>query len=177
MGKNRVHQPSAAIRSTGGAKAVGSFVPRIAQPAFQAHGFPSAEILSEWPAIAGADLAGYTAPERLVWPRRPPDHGGEDQTSQGERGRRQTGATLVLRVDGPRALEVQHGAPQIIDRINTYFGYRAVTTLRIVQGPVVRDSTGSEPNLPAPPPDETGLERIEDEDLRTALARLRARVD
>lgn len=177
MRKNRIRQSPAAPRSAGGARAIGSFLPRVAKAAFQKHGFPGAEILSEWPAIAGADLAGYTAPERLIWPRRPPDGAAENQTGARGTGHRQTGATLILRVDGPRAIEIQHGAPQIIDRINTYFGYRAVTTVRIVQGPVVRDGLASEQDTPAPTPDETGLERVEDEKLRTALARLRARVD
>ena len=51
-----------------------------------------------------------------------------------EKGR--PGATLVLRVDGARALDVQYKARQIIERINAYFGYAAVAELRIVQAPM-----------------------------------------
>ena len=51
-------------------------------------------------------------------------------------GKGRPGATLVLRVDGGRSLDVQHNARQIIERINAYFGYAAVAELRIVQAPV-----------------------------------------
>lgn len=174
----RYRQPPGNRRSKSrvSAKAVGTYVPRIARAVFEAHGFPSAEILSDWPAIAGPELAAYTAPERLVWPRRSADNSREDQTRTGGASRRQSGATLVLRVDGPRSIEVQHGAPRIIERINAYFGYRAVATVRIIQGPVVRNARTEKQQAPAPPPDEEGLDRIEDNDLRAALARLGARV-
>lgn len=121
-------------------------------------------------------MASYTAPEKLIWPRRMHEAAREDQTVMARSGNRPTGATLVLRVDGPRALEVQHGAPRIIEKVNTYFGYRAVATLRIVQGPVARTKPETAPK-PEPAPDESGLERIDDDRLRNALARLGTQID
>ena len=44
--------------------------------------------------------------------------------------------TLFIRADGPRAIFVQHELPQIVERVNAFFGYRAVAQARIVQGPV-----------------------------------------
>lgn len=160
-----------------GAKAIGSYVPGVAKAAFEAHGFPGAAIVAEWPAIAGADMAAYTAPERLIWPRRQPEGLRQDQTAAPQRGQRQTGATLVLRVEGPRAIEVQHGAPQILERVNTYFGYRAVVNLRIIQGPVSRQAADEEKACDDPLPDDRGLDEIEDDELKAALARLGARID
>lgn len=165
-----------------GAIAVGAFVPRIAGAVFQAHGFPSAAIVADWPAIAGPEFATFTAPERLIWPRRPDAearHGG-DASRQGSSRHRRQGATLVLRVDGPRALEVQHAAPQIIERVNTYFGYGAVAELRIIQAPVRRGGGRTvepewHPVREAVP--EPHLDAIEDEGLRLALARLGARLE
>ena len=43
---------------------------------------------------------------------------------------------LTVRVDGPLALELQHAAPQILERVNGFVGRRAITELRIVQGPL-----------------------------------------
>lgn len=160
-----------------GAKAVGSYVPGVAKAAFEAQGFPGASIAAEWPAIAGADMAAYTTPERLIWPKRRHEGLRQDQTAAPERSQRQTGATLVLRVEGPRAIEIQHGAPQIMERVNIYFGYRAVVNLRIIQGPVSRKSAQDEKTRDAPPPDERGLDDIENDGLKAALARLGARVD
>src|SRR5262245_45216734 len=50
-------------------KAVGSFLPRLTQKAFEKYGFSAATLITDWPAIAGLELAAFTAPERLKWPR------------------------------------------------------------------------------------------------------------
>jgi hypothetical protein len=157
-----------------GIKAVGSFVPTLTRKAFEKYGFSAATLITDWPAIAGRELAAYTAPERLRWPRGPApadEDGGEGN------GKGRPGATLVLRVDGGRSLEVQHGARQIIERINAYFGYAAVRELRIVQAPLGAGSAGApgRPALrPAPPPLTHEVAGIADPALRQALARLGA---
>jgi hypothetical protein len=118
------------------ARAVGSFVPKLAAKAFERYGFHSAEIMTAWPRVVGNELAKFTAPERIKWPR-----GSGDADGTGVSG----GATLVLRVDPARALDVEYRSAEIIDRINRYFGYRAVAMLRLVQAPLLE--TGSAPVL------------------------------
>jgi hypothetical protein len=127
--------------------------------------------LSEWPTIAGGDLAQFTMPDKVIWPRRRQDEGqaGAAPTHQTE------AATLILRVDGPRAIEVQHRADQIIERVNNYFGYRAIGALRILQAPVTRARPRSpSPSPPAPlePQALPASAAIEDNKLREALMRL-----
>jgi hypothetical protein len=154
-----------------GAKAVGAFAARVTAKAFEDHGLSHATLLADWPAIAGNELAQFTQPERLVWPRRAeaaPDGPGTKHASQG--------ATLVLRVEGPRAIEIQHIAPQLIERLNTYLGFGAIARIRIEQAPL------SAPANENPKPggfEEAGaayladdLTEIDDEGLRAALARL-----
>ena len=93
------------------------------------------------------------------------------------RGKGRPGATLVLRVDGGRSLDVQHGARQIIERINAYFGYAAVAELRIVQAPVGVEGQPPRPApRPAAPPLTQEVAHIADPGLRDALARLGAEV-
>jgi hypothetical protein len=113
------------------AKAVGSFVPKLTQKAFEKYGFSAATLLTDWAQIVGADVAGYTAPERLKWPR---GAGANAEVEDGAEGR--PGATLMLRVDPARALDVEYKGRQIVERINAYFGYRAVAALRLIQAPV-----------------------------------------
>ena len=100
----------------------------------RARGFATTALLSDWPSIVGAELARFTMPDKVVWPRHRDD---ADETNQ-QRGRRDEGAILVLRVDGPRAIEVQHRSGQILERVNRHFGYRAVAEMRILQAPVTR---------------------------------------
>jgi len=153
-----------------GVKVVGSFLPGLTRKAFEKYGFSAASLVTDWAAIAGRELAAYTAPERLKWPR-------SVDRSDEEAGQGRPGATLVLRVDGGRSLDVQHNARQIIERINAYFGYAAVAELRIVQAPVgVEDRYARrEPRLSAHPlTDEVA--HVADPGLRHALARLGAEV-
>jgi hypothetical protein len=157
-----------------GVKAVGSFVPTLTRKAFEKYGFSAATLITDWPAIAGRELAAYTAPERLRWPRgpAPADEDGAESESKGR-----SGATLVLRVDGGRSLDVQHGARQIIERINAYFGYAAVRELRIVQAPLgtgCAEATRRPVVRSAPAPLTHEVAGIADPALRQALARLGA---
>jgi hypothetical protein len=157
-----------------GLKAVGSFVPTLTRKAFEKYGFSAASLITDWPAIAGRELAAYTAPERLKWPRaaEPPDEDGNTAN------RARHGATLVLRVDGARALDVQYGARQIIERINAYFGYAAVAELRIVQAPVANAAPPARrwANAAPAPAATAEVAGINDVALRDALARLGAAV-
>ena len=43
-------------------KLVGAFMPRATAKACEKHGFHAAEIILNWPAIVGADIAAFTAP-------------------------------------------------------------------------------------------------------------------
>jgi hypothetical protein len=156
-----------------GVKAVGSFMPRLTRKAFEKFGFSAATLITDWPAIAGRQLAAYAAPERLKWPRGVEQ--APDETVEASKGR--PGATLILRVDGGRALDVQHNAAQIIERINAYFGYSAIKELRIVQAPL---HDGRElprtASRPATPPLTQEVAHVADPALRDALARLGAGV-
>ena len=145
-------------------------------------------LLTDWSAIVGPELAAYTCPEKLSWPRQTfedpdespntPRKSSPPKRASGKRsgGKSRRGITLKLRVESHRALDVQYSLGDIIGRINTYFGYRAVTDVRLVQGPV-----NKEPITPAAVHDHikceskkplADLSTIKDEGLRAALARL-----
>ncbi len=51
------------------ARAVGTYVPKLTHKAFEKYGFAAAALITDWAMIVGKDIAGYTAPERLKWPR------------------------------------------------------------------------------------------------------------
>jgi hypothetical protein len=156
-----------------GVKAVGSFLPGLTRKAFEKYGFSTATLLTDWATIVGRDLAVCTAPERLKWPRAVE----RSDDDSGEAGKGRPGATLLLRVDGGRSLDVQHSARQIIERINAYFGYAAVAELRIVQAPVGVEGQSSRPAPRASArPLTTEVAHIADPGLRDALARLGAEV-
>jgi len=149
------------------ARAVGSYVPKLTHKAFEKYGFAAAALITDWVTIVGRDVGAYTAPERLKWPRGV-DFGGEIE--DGATGR--PGATLIIRVEPARALDVQYKAQQIMERINAHFGYRAIAELRILQAPLPEreERRLPAPIVAAPAPELAG---ITDERLRLALSNLK----
>jgi hypothetical protein len=163
------------MRPKGGyisARAVGSYVPKLTHKAFEKYGFAAAALITDWAIIVGKDVATYTVPERLKWPR---GVGVADDIDEGGSGRQ--GATLIVRVDPARALDVQYKAQQMLERINGHFGYRAVGELRILQAPLPERSAASRtarPSLATAPVPTPELSAISDERLRRALTALKS---
>ncbi|MFN0218736.1 MAG: DUF721 domain-containing protein [Hyphomicrobium sp.] len=157
------------------ARSAGSFVPKLTSKVFERYGFHSAEIMTAWTSVAGGDVAAVSAPERLHWPR-----GGARQNADESGSAPANGATLVLRVEPAHAIDISYRTGEILDRINRYFGYRAVATLKILQAPLARGAETQRPtansgaaSAVAPPPQ---LPEIADEALKEALTGLWNRV-
>ena len=133
--------------------------------AFAKQGCASTELVTRWTDIVGTEIATHSQPERVQWPRpiagRPAEPG-----------------TLVLRVEGPTAIEIQHLSGIILERVNRFFGWQAVGSLRLRQAPLTGKPRA---DAPCPGPETTariaaGLTAIADDKLRDALARLGAAV-
>jgi hypothetical protein len=129
-------------------------------------GFAQTGLVTHWADIVGADIADHAEPMRMVWPRRVHEDDPEP-------------ASLVLRVEGPVALEIQHLSSVIIERVNRFFGWRAVGRIQIRQAPLMRRNEKKKPRGPDPAVVArlaAGMTDVADEGLRNALARLGAAV-
>jgi len=131
----------------------------------KAQGFASTEIISRWADIAGPEIAAHSEPLKISWPRAA---GTQDPEP----------ATLVLRVEGPAALEIQHLSAVILERVNRFFGWQAVGRIAIRQAPLRRQEQPPprEPDLAAQARIAEGLPEVKDDDLRQAIARLGAAI-
>ena len=150
------------------ARDVGAYLPKLTRKAFETFGFSTVTLLTDWTTIVGDQLAAYTVPERIKWP-----HGAGEIKDAGCEGRGRSGATLVLRVDPARALDIEYKGQQLLERINAYFGYRAVAELRLLQAPLPAAKAVPAPRHEAPPCEAPELAAISDERLRGALQRLK----
>lgn len=143
-------------------------VAAVARPLLRGRRFPLIELQAGWPAAVGERLAAVTAPFRLAMPA----HKAE-------------GGTLTVQVaGGPVAVEVQHQAPLLIERCNTYLGWPAVARLKLTQRPLphIQAAPGRDDRcdqaalaeeaaaIPLP-----ALAGISDERLRAVLTRLARR--
>ena len=133
--------------------------------AFKKQGFASTELVTRWPDIAGPEIAAHAEPIKIQW-RQAPD--GEPAEP----------ATLVLRVEGPAAIEIQHLSNVILQRVNRFFGWQAVGRIALRQAPLSRRKRPAprsiDPAATARVAATLGAE--EDDGLRMALARLGAAV-
>jgi hypothetical protein len=140
--------------------------------AFKRHGFASTEIVTHWEDIVGAEIAIHAEPIKITWPRQK-DTGDAGDADDAEP------ATLVLRCQGPAAIEIQHQAGIIVERVNRFLGWRAIARIALRQAPLAR----RDKPRPPPGPDPAEVRRIADtmtgitdESLRVALGRLGAAV-
>jgi hypothetical protein len=148
------------------AKPLSVLLSDVFSDAYAKQGFAARELVTRWAEIIGPELSVHCEPLKMQWPR-PVE------------GQAQEPATLVLRVEGPMALEIQHASDVILQRVNRYFGWSAVGRLALRQGPLSRRGR----RRPPPPPAASDVERVaqtlssvEDEQLRAALARLGASI-
>ena len=148
------------------AKPLSVLLGSVFSDAFAKQGFASRELVTRWAEIAGKEIATFSQPIKIQWPR-PVE------------GQPQAPATLILRVDGPMALEIQHSSDVILQRVNRFFGWNAIGKLALRQAPLTRPSerTAPKPVDPAAVAREAKtLGTVADDDLRTALARLGAAI-
>lgn len=133
---------------------------------FGKKGFVEADILTNWDKIVGQELAEYSFPLKIDFKREQKNNG-----------------TICLQVpSGAFALEIQHREKYILERINAYFGYNAVSGLKIIQNsalPLKEESNylpeKDNKNLVTPEEEnyiETLAEDISDEKLKEILIKL-----
>ncbi len=141
---------------------------KINNRAFRRFGFAKSDIILHWADIVGSVLARSSLPERLVMPR---DH---------EKAVKRAG-TLHIRIEGSFAPEMHHLEPLVIDRINSYYGFKAVERLIFHHGiieheaptqkyspPILSDSQQKDLN--------ERLDEIKDDKLRASLFKVGAEI-
>lgn len=143
-------------------KSIDRLLPNLLKPLAKKRGFHEASILTNWLKVIGPEYAAALKPSKISYTRSAPYV-----------------AILHAFVDPVRALEIQYCAPQILERINTYLGCKAITTLKLQKNAALF--------RPAPPPlqqkavvsnpiegqktiqNDNALKSIMDPDLKQAL--------
>ncbi|MGG7568332.1 DUF721 domain-containing protein [Rhodovulum sp. DZ06] len=105
-------------KGPGGFKHAASLADGQIRTALHRRGFAEAKVLTDWALIAGEALDGVCRPLRV---------------SYGSKAEPGFGATLVLAVAPGRGPEVQMQGPRIVERVNAFYGYRAISRIRVDQ--------------------------------------------
>ncbi|MEZ5681950.1 MAG: DUF721 domain-containing protein [Erythrobacter sp.] len=144
----------------GAAKPISDLMPQIGRSAFRRFGFVQSSVVSRWPEIVGETHARVCSPEMIRFP--------PGEKSEG---------IMHLVVLPAHAPLVQQILPDIIERVNRFFGYNAVARIKLRQGEVKPPPSKDKPKAPPslkPIPMELGdsLRDIGDPELRTVLESL-----
>jgi hypothetical protein len=143
-----------------GPRAIGDLMPEIGRTAFRRFGFVQSSVVTRWPEIVGPVHARVCSPEAIRFP-------------PGEKAE----GILELVVKPAHAPLIQQVIPEIIERVNRFFGYKAVARVKLRQGAVTPPPDGRPAKPPPslkPIPLELGdsLRDIGDPELRTVLESL-----
>ncbi|MBQ7633237.1 MAG: DUF721 domain-containing protein [Alphaproteobacteria bacterium] len=82
-----------------------------------ANGFMQAELLSSWDSIVGTEIAQYSLPQKLVFTPN----------------MRSDGCLTIAVPAGAFAMEIKQNEAKIIAQINAFFGYQAISKIKILQ--------------------------------------------
>ncbi|MCI4661599.1 MAG: DciA family protein [Neomegalonema sp.] len=158
-------------RRSRGFAAAGSHVKVQVRDVASRRGIAEVRLITHWSEIVGPQLAAVTRPLRVKQPR------GQS-----------LGGILVMAVETAYASEVEHQKPMIIERVNAYYGYRAVSEIKVTQAiaplPPASPVNAAPRQIVSPNdlpnPDRQRLDvmtaPIADDGLRDALNRLGANV-
>ena len=145
----------------GRVRALGETLQPITRQALGSRCLAEATLIAEWPTVAGEDTARLCQPRHLRFPKR-------DIRRDG---------TLTLRVKPAEATRLSYREPVLVERINAFFGYRAVARLRLEQGPLKQRERYQPPQQRELAPEEAqyvskSVAEVEDPELRAVLERL-----
>lgn len=140
---------------------VGRAVAGLARRALDKRGFVDASIINQWPQIAGELIGRHSLPDRIIF----------------SRDRARPGSLHLILDNGALATEVIHFEPILLERINRFFGFRAVGNIKIIHGPLPKSTKRVRPPLPPLAADARGhieqsLATVGDDELKDALGRL-----
>ncbi len=99
---------------------------RAASPVFKKRGFAQHRIITHWEEIAGERIARNSVPVKLSFPA----------------GKHENGC-LTVKVWNGVSLDLQYSEPQLLEKLAIYFGYRAVSRIRILQAPLTTSDNNS----------------------------------
>ena len=96
-----------------GLRPFGNVLPRGVKGILKKNGYNYSEIINKWSMLVGKDIANCSYPKSI-------------KMTKGD-----TNGTLILAVKRGNEIDVEYSKKEIINKINSYFGYKLINEVRL----------------------------------------------
>lgn len=162
MAKRGTKGPEKGDGRVRGTRRVSDIVPGIGRAAFRRFGFVESAVVQRWSEIVGDTYSLHSAPDSIRFP-------------MGKR----SGGTLTVVCEGAFAPTMAHVEPQLIERVNRFFGYAAIAKVALRHGEVSKRGRAAavpEDRTPLAADVTSTLKAVTDPALRATLESLARQV-
>jgi len=138
-----------------GLRAFGNTLPRTIKGILKKNGYNYSEIISKWNLLVGKEISNYCFPKSIKMTRK------------------NQGGTLVLSVERGNEINVEYSKKEIISKINSYFGYKLISEVRLQSSNVVKKIKKHKNNIDKSLKKfERKIDEIKNKDIRNSLSQL-----
>ena len=138
-----------------GLRSFGNTLPRGIKQILKKNGYNYSEIISKWNLLVGKDISNYCYPKSI------------------KMSRENKNGALVLLVERGNEINVEYSKKDIINKINSYFGYQLISEIRL-QTFSPKNKKEKEKNIISNSPKkfEKKINEIKNKDIRDSLSQL-----
>jgi hypothetical protein len=138
-----------------GLRSFGNTLPRGIKQILKKNGYNYSEIISKWNLLVGKDISNYCYPKSI------------------KMSRENKNGALVLLVERGNEINVEYSKKDIINRINSYFGYQLISEIRLKTfSPVIKKEEKKDIVNNSPKKFEKKITEIKNKDIRDSLSQL-----
>ena len=138
-----------------GLRSFGNTLPRGIKQILKKNGYNYSEIISKWNLLVGKDISNYCYPKSIKMARE-----------------NKNGALIVL-VERGNEINVEYSKKEIINKINSYFGYQLISEIRLQTfSPINKKEKEKNIISNSPKKFEKKINEIKNKDIRDSLSQL-----
>ena len=138
-----------------GLRSFGNTLPRGIKQILKKNGYNYSEIISKWNLLVGKDISNYCYPKSI------------------KMSRENKNGALVLLVERGNEINVEYSKKDIINKINSYFGYQLISEIRLQTfSPISKKEKEKNIINIAPRKFDKKINEIKNKDIRDSLSEL-----
>ena len=138
-----------------GVRSFGNTLPRGIKQILKRNGYNYSEIIGKWNLLVGKDISNYCYPKSI------------------KMSRENKNGALVLLVERGNEINVEYSKKDIINKINSYFGYQLISEIRLQTfSPINKKEKEKNIISNSPKKFEKKINEIKNKDIRDSLSQL-----